>query len=178
VDQHSGAVRAADYADSSITRMSWAALLGMEHWLRRAGLSHPEIDAWLDHLWRWSVVNPTVFDAWYGARPVLVDIEQTGKLPQQFVGWSERASIPAEHLRTMVFAVTDIIYANLFGGIQWKYPEESLDAIADILGHYELGLPPPECLPSSARSDKHGWGLSVDEATLAKIRGLNWTAGC
>lgn len=158
--------------------MSWAALLGVEHWLSQAGLSHPEVDELLAHLWNWSVTTPATFDEWYRARPDLVDIEQTGRLPDHLIGWSEHASIPTDDLRTVIFAVTDIIHANLFAGIQWKYPEESLDTIADVLGRYELGLPPPACLPPSDRSQVHGWGENVDQRTLTAIRSLDWTTGC
>lgn len=158
--------------------MSWAALLAVEHWLRRAGLSHPEIDEWLAHLWKWSVTTQATFDDWYETRPALVAIEQTGRLPDHLIGWSERVSIPTDDLRTLIFAATDIIYASLFGGIQWEHRAESLDAIADVLDRYELGLPPPGCLPPSDRSDFHGWGHPVDQTTIISIRGLNWTAGC
>jgi hypothetical protein len=169
-----GGARSTDYGDSSINRMSWAALLGVEHWLRRAGLSHPEIDGWLTHLWNWSVTTQATFRDWYGTRPDLVDIEQTGQLPEHLSGWSEHASIPTVDLQSMIFSATDIIYANMFGGIQWKYPEGSLDAIADVLDRYELGLPPPDCLPPSSRSQIHGWGDPVDQRTLTAIRGLDW----
>jgi hypothetical protein len=176
--QRFGGVRSAAYAESSIRRMSWAALLAVEEWFHRAGLSDPEIDQWLDHLWRWSVVTQKAFDDWYRTRPELVSIEQTGLLPERLNGVAKSASNPADEFRSVIFAATDVIYASLFGGINWEYRAESLDAIVDVLDRYELGLPPPNCLPRSSRSEWHGWGNAVDEKTMAAIRTLDWTTGC
>jgi hypothetical protein len=84
---------------------------------------------------------------------------------------------PAEKLMlTLVILANDIVYGNLFGGLQFIYFDQALDGIAVVLERYELGLPPPDCLPTSSRDDHGGWGFPVDGATLSTIRSLDWTS--
>jgi hypothetical protein len=175
-----GPVRSIDYADASQRRMSWAALLAVEAWCHRAGLSDADIDEWLDHAWRWSTISSETFDDWYRALPRLQGIWPRAKGAYRILGHlvekCARASVPAGDLETLVILANDIVYGNLFGGLQFLYFDQALDGIATLLERYELGLPPPEYLPTSSRQDHHGWGFPVDGATMSTIRNLDWTS--
>jgi len=162
--------------------MSWAALLAVEHWCRRAGLTDPDIDEWLAHGWRWSSVSSETFDDWYRDLPRLEGIlpRTKGKgvyqMPEHLVDLSARAGVPADDLETLVLLANDIVYGNLFLGLQFNYFDQALDGIAVVLERYELGLPPPDRLPTSSRADDGGWGFQLDSATLSAIRDLDWSA--
>jgi hypothetical protein len=171
-----GRIRAADFEGSSINRMSWAALLGVENWLRRAGISDPELDRWLDHLWEWSTVHPETFDSWYRDGPDLVDPDDP--LPDNLLARCDASGISAEDLRTAIVAASEVIYANLFAAVTWDWVTKELDRLAEVLSKYELGLPSPDCLPPSTDREMDGWGHHLDAAVVRVIRALPWTAGC
>ncbi len=168
-----GLVSSADFAESSQRRMSWAAMLAVEHWVRRAGLSHPDVDEFLSHAWEWSSISSDTFDDWYRRFPRLQGLM---RLPADVVADAVRAEVSADDLNSLVRLVDDIVYGNLFGGIQFVWFDQDLDGIAAILERYELGLPPPDMLPTSTRADAGGWGLAVDGKTWTAIRTLDWTA--
>ena len=169
-------IRAANFEGSSVGRMSWAALLGVENWFRRAGISDPELDRWLDHLWQWSTVHPKTFDSWYQGRPDLVGLRD--RLPENLQAQCDAVGLSAEDLRTAIKAVSEVIYVNLFGAITWDWVTEELDRLAEILSKYELGLPSPDCLPSSTSREGYGWGNHLDARVVDEIRALPWTTGC
>jgi hypothetical protein len=169
-------IRAADYEGSSVNRMSWAALLGVENWFRRAGISDPELDGWLDHLWQWSTVHPETFESWYNGRPELVGLSD--RLPETLQAQCDAVGLSAEDLRTAIVAVTEVIYANLFAAITWDWVTKELDRLDEVLSRYELGLPSPDSLPPSTDREIQGWGLPLDAAVVRDIRALPWTTGC
>jgi hypothetical protein len=153
--------------------MAWAGLLAAEHWLHQSGVSHPDIDNFIDHAWRWSTISAEAFDDWYGALPRLQGLPA---LPADVIEEAHRVGVPAAELAALILSVDQLVYGNLFGGMQFEHLSEDLDGIAAVVERYELGLPPPERLPISSRNDQGGWGHSVDEATLTRIRTLDWTA--
>lgn len=154
--------------------MSWAGLLAAEHWVRRTGVSHPDIDALIDHAWRWSTIGRSEsFIDWYAALPRLQGLLT---LPADVTAEAIRADVPAEDVATLVRSLDQLVYGNLFGALQFAWVEQDLDGIADIVERYELGLPSPDRLPASSRGDDGGWGYSVDASTVSMIRALDWTA--
>jgi hypothetical protein len=102
--------------------MSWAALLAVEHWCRRAGLIDPDIDEFLAHAWRWSSVSAETFEEWYRDLPRLQGMlprtrgERVYQIPAHLVELSARAGVPVDDLETLVLLADDIVYGNLFGG--------------------------------------------------------------
>jgi hypothetical protein len=122
---------------------------------------------------RWSTISAEAFDDWYAALPRLQGLPA---LPDDVIEEAHRVGVPAADLAALILSVDQLVYGNLFGGMQFQHLSEDFDGIAAVVERYELGLPPPDRLPTSSRNDQGGWGHSVDEATLMRIRTLDWTA--
>ena len=129
-------------------------------------------------MWAWSTVTSGTFSDWYESRPELVEVGLGDPVPENLREKCEAAGIPAEDLRAILTATTEVIYTNLFGAITWGWVTTELDSVADVLARYEMGLPHPGCLPVSSDREREGWGNPLDYVSVQAIRAMDWTAGC
>ena len=158
--------------------MSWAALLGVEHWFNRAGLTSDAISVWLDHLWAWSTIGPDTFDDWYNGRPDLIEVGMGDALPEDLRAPAQEAGIAPEALHEAIIATTEVVYGNLFASITWAWVTKEFDRVAHVLASYELGMPSPDCLPVSTRDEQNGWGNRLSIEALGHVRATDWAQGC
>lgn len=164
----------ADYGQSSVRKMSWAALLGTERLLDSAFIREPWITALLDHIWRYSTVDGESFPSWVESGRDLADIAMESTLPSDIAQAFEMGGIRVEDGRVLLQGVTEIIYTSLYGAVDWTSTNQFFDSVVEVLADYEHGVPDPQALPESLRSERSGWGTPVDVGTCELIRRLSW----
>ncbi|MHA3704615.1 hypothetical protein ACXR2U_20785 [Jatrophihabitans sp. YIM 134969] len=169
---------AATYADRSVIARLAAALLAVQAWSARTGVTDPAAEQLQGVLWAFPTVGGPTFGPWhdrYETDPLRRDIAglEAGE-PVEAVARVQRAATaagvsPAPLLSGLLHA-SGIVGDNLFAAVDHTRTLEHLHAVEVLVARDGVDLVPASTFPDQAATDFHGWGNPVDPATVERWR--------
>lgn len=156
----------------SLTARAIIALLIVERLCAEHSISHPEVDSFLNYLWRWPEIDgPDMFDPWQSSRPKLVDYGLGGDLPENFERILETAGVSELRFRAVISGTVGILWGSFWAAAD---DEGSLACFEQVVQRAKLiALPPLTPFKFSRVADGAGWGerLTADDcAYWASLR--------
>ena len=139
-------------------------------------LRHPEIDAFLDCLWRFPLTmsSPDSFAAWENTQPHLVDVGLGDEFSADFLSFLHGVGVSDTDFRHVVESLIEIVFSSLYGGAQ---NEQSLDFLHSVIAAtalFDVWPPPPNLFSTSLFVDNHGWGKPLSNDECNRWRTLNY----
>ena len=169
---------AASYSDRSVIARLVAALVAVQRWQSRTGVTDPAVDRFVDVLWEFPTVGGPSFGPWHRTwsddplRGEIDGLEQGG--PVDAVARIQQAAAaagtsPAPLLPGLLHA-SEIIGDNLFKAVDDARTLEHLHAGEVLLAREGVDLVPATEFADQPFADFHGWGNPVDAATVRRWR--------
>ncbi len=142
--------------------------------IHQTGLVTPQVDALIEHLWRWLTVTTEDFDTWYGFASPALDVAMGDPLTTELQAECRRAHVEPVDLREILGHTAEIVYRNLFALADNAQTLADLREVERIASRYGVTLAPAVLFAGSAWSVRGGWGPRMSTADVARWRSLNW----
>ena len=142
--------------------------------VRRTGLNHPDVNGFIDHLWRWPTVTPETFGEWEGYESPALDAAMGDPLTPDLEAASRRAGVDPAGLRQLLASTAEIVYHGLFSVPNQAESLGHLRTVARVAATYGASLPPAELFAESPWSANGGWGAPMAAAEVGRWRALTW----
>ena len=144
----------------SLTARAMLALLIFERFCRENAIAHKEIDAFLEHMWKWPSVGQSVeFEPWEEARPALVSGGLTGVVPGEISAVLETADVSENRFGAVVCSLVQILWGSFWGACE---DEQSLACLREVVSRANVcKLPPITPFRFSQFDAGNGWGTPL-----------------
>jgi hypothetical protein len=138
----------------------------------RRGLAHPEITAYLDHLWRFLGLPETGegFLAWEADRPPLIEAGLGYEYPPGFEAFLGARGVPEREFRQVVCYTTEVLYSSMYGASDEPGSRRFVGELAALVGPLGVAFPDLRPFAGSRWSDRQGWGAPPTTEELAAWR--------
>ncbi|GAA4622174.1 hypothetical protein GCM10023113_02100 [Cellulomonas oligotrophica] len=157
------------YADPSVAARQAVGLLTFRRWRRVVGLDCGSLETLEEHLWQRATVEPTTFDAWYRAHPLVTFDDD---MPDDLRRAVAVSGVDQDEAEAAIDALVEITYGGLFTGLVSETSLESLDALGRVTTRHGVPLADPAPFTGSLWVDD-AWGRP-DAATLRRWRDVVW----
>jgi hypothetical protein len=123
-------------------------------------LEHLEIDAYLNHLWRFVGMDgsPEAFGAWTGDEPPLIGVGLGDEYPPEFAESLAACGVTSSEFRRAISCATEVLYGSLYGASDELGSRQYLSALAELVAPLGVGFPELEVYAESRWADGSGWG--------------------
>jgi len=137
----------------------------------RRGLSHPEIDRFVNHLWEFISLPPdgAGFKDWEERTPPLTYTGLGDEFPPGFELILAAAGVPVGQFEKALSCTTEVLYVSMYGACDEAGSRRYLLELASVAESIGVEWPDMECFQSSRWEDDHGWGGALSDQDL-----LNW----
>lgn len=139
----------------------------------RRGLAHPELVAYLEHLWRFIALpdSPEAVGQWDADPPPLIETGLGWEYPPGFLSLLAARGVPEHEFRQAVCCTTEVLYGSLYGAADELGSRQLVSQLAALVS--QLGVPFPDIEPFSESrwSVGHGWGPPARPEDVAVWRG-------
>jgi hypothetical protein len=135
-------------------------------------LVHPEIDRYLDHLWKFIGLSHSggEFDWWVENQP---DLIYTGLGHEYPVGFDEllaTAGVQESEFRNVVCWTTEVLYGSMYAACDEDGSRKDLYTLATIVVPLGVRWPDLDRFAGSRWADEHGWGVRPSAEQLVAWR--------
>lgn len=152
-------------------RIALTLRLFTEYCVRR-GLEHAEIGAYLDHMWRFLLVEAGVgFAEWMLCEPALVCAGLGDDLPPGFEALLADRGVPEAEFRQALCCSTEVLYGSMYAAADETASRRFLGELAELVAPLGIAFPDTRPFVGSKWSDGHGWGDRLVSEELAVWRG-------
>lgn len=157
--------RSSALRDMSLTARLAVALHCFEAFCNKMEMVNPEIDALLDHLWEFPLVDRDHWDEWDGSHPALVEVGLGEPWPSGFEEMLIKRGIDPVQFRTLLGNLVEIIFHNFYVASDDNRSLRFLLDVITIVGRAGVRLHSLDVLMGSLFADRGGWGqrISRDE---------------
>ena len=140
---------------------------------QRRGLDHPEVVAYLEHLWRFITLPGTsgAFERWETDGPALIETGLGGEYPPGFGSLLAARGVPEQEFRQAVCCTTEVLYCSVYGAADEPGSRRFIGELAALVGPLGVSLPDIQPFSVSRWPDGHGWGAVPSTEELAAWRG-------
>ena len=128
-------------------------------------MRRPEIDAFLDDLWEFPIIDHHRWDEWEKRHPALVNTALGDPWPAGFEEFLNARGMSAKEFRSLIGDVVEIVFSSFYGAAD---DVSSLKFLSRVLNTAEVAgvhLPSLEVFGGSRFVDRGGWGKQL---TLAE----------
>ena len=141
----------------SLTSRMILCLLAFERFCKDHRLASPEIDEFIDYMWKWPLIEGSdQFDPWIKLSPKLIDFALGNDLPVNVGGKLFDCNIDEQRFRNVIEGLVDIIWGSFWGASEDLQSYESFQK--SIKSMKIDGLPPVTPFKFSRFKDNGGWG--------------------
>jgi hypothetical protein len=140
----------------------------------RRGLKHPEIDRFVDHLWKFIELQPgtDAFKHWIENEPPLTFAGLGERYPEGFADVLRRCGVQEAEFRRVLSCTTEILYHSMYGAADEAASRQFLLQLARTAERLGVVWPDMSCFTGSRWSDFHGWGRPPSAEEL-----IDWRRG-
>lgn len=136
----------------------------------RGLLEHPEIQLFLDHMWRLIGPDGANFVEWEQANPLLVNTGLGYETPPGFSAFLASKSVTEVDFRELLSNLVEVVYWNAYGATDNGKTLEYLMATVESACRWGGKCPEPNRFEKSRWADKYGWGNNLSATELAEWR--------
>ncbi|AJQ97490.1 hypothetical protein [Gynuella sunshinyii] len=141
----------------SLTGRMIVCLLAFEEFCKDHCLASPEIDEFIDYMWKWPLIEgPDQFDPWIKSSPTLIDFALGGELPESVRRKLVDSNIEEHRFRNVIEGLVEIIWSSFWGASEDSQSYESFQK--SIKSMKIESLPPITPFKFSRFKDNGGWG--------------------
>jgi hypothetical protein len=142
-----------------------------EGYCERRGLDHPELQTFVDSLWR-SIgpIGPEEVKKWEAEQPPLVGAGLGWEYPSGFEEYLDSHEVPELEFRSVLCWTTEVLYGSLYGAADDQGSLRFLEALADKVEEFSVPWPDIQRFASSRWIDRSGWGNPLTSEELARWR--------
>ncbi len=139
----------------------------------RRGLDHPEVAAYLEHLWRLVALFGPDWDvpAWPAGQPPLVDAGLGGDYPPGFREFLADRGLPEREFRRALCLATEALYSSMYGAANESVSRQCVGELAELVAPLGVAFPDTRPFARSRWADGQGWGEPPSAEELAAWRG-------
>lgn len=157
-------------SDLSVRARQAVGLLTFRRWRRVVGLACGSLDTLEEHLWQFATVEPTTFDAWYRAHPLVTFDDDD--MPHDLRRAVAVSGVDHDEAVAAIDALVEITYGGQFTGLLSETSLGHLDALGRVTTRHGVPLADPAPFTGSLWVDD-AWGRP-DAATLRRWRAVVW----
>jgi hypothetical protein len=125
------------------------------------GLTGPDIDAFLEHMWQFPCISGHARVRWERERPVLVDVGLGDRAPPALVERLARARVAPREFRALLASTVDIVFGSLYGAADYHASLQRLGTVLRIAARANVLPPPPASFSNSRFEECRGWGPTL-----------------
>lgn len=145
----------------SLTARLAIALHCLERYCEKFELHHVEIDAFLDDLWEFPLVDERRWNEWEQGHPQLVGAALGDAWPAGFKEFLNAHHIDPESFRELLSNVAEIVFGSFYGAAEDVPSMEYLLAVLKVAEQSGIRPPPSRCFADSRFAHCHGWGKKL-----------------
>lgn len=137
------------------------------------GIRHPEIAAFIEHLWRFVALpdDPDALEQWERDGPSLVGTGLGDPWPTGVAELVAKLSVPEIRFRRAVQCTTEIVYSSMYAAADAAGSRRYVEELAALAGSVGIRYPDLESFASSRWGDRGGWGAPTSPEQLEIWRG-------
>lgn len=167
-----GATSISDISALSLRARLALALRLFAGYCDRRGLVHPEISAYLDHLWRFLAVGNAGegFEEWISDRTPLLFAGLGDEYPPDFEAFLAARTVSEREFRQALGCTTEVLYGSMYAAADEPGSREFLGELAKLVAAFGVEFPDTRPFLGSRWSDGHGWGAQPTPEELITWR--------
>ena len=137
------------------------ALHCFSRYCERHNLRHPAIDAFLDDLWEFPIVEHQTWDDWEKHHPALVQTALGDPWPAGFEAFLKAQGTQPDEFRHLLGYVVEIVFSSFYVAADDDSSFGYLSEVLKIAANSGINPPPFEVLSGSRFADRGGWGTQM-----------------
>ena len=136
----------------------------------RGLLDHPEVQLFLDHMWRLIGPEGANFPEWERANPLLTHTGLGYETPPCFLAFLASNEVTEADFRELLTNVVEVVYWNAYTKADNDKTLEFLTAAIECARRWGGKCPDPKLFEKSRWTDRHGWGNNLSAAEVYEWR--------
>jgi hypothetical protein len=150
------------------------ALCCVESYCRVRRLHHPEIDAFLEHLWEFPSLRPgKAFGEWERRMPGLVSAGLGCEYPAGFGDFLAAQKTSESDFRSLLRDTAEIVFWGAHGEVDDLQSRQFLLEVVEAVSQNGVQPPPVSLFAESRWRDGNSWGIPVPHETVLQWRQLS-----
>lgn len=140
----------------------------------KKNLHHAEIDAFLDDLWEFPLIEEQQWNTWEKNHPSLVHNGLGDPLPSGFQVFLTSQGVDQEEFQRLIANVVEVVFSSFYGAADDASSWDYLKAVLKIADQTGISPPPLGVFLTSRFADRFGWGRKITPAERKEWRALEY----
>lgn len=162
------------YRSLSLKARLAVALVCFERFCAKAGLHHPELTVFFEHMW--ALPSADSFPAWDSHKDGLVGVGLGDPFSPAIISLLDVSGVPQHTLRELLMHTVEIVFGSAYGQSDDTGSLQDLEAVLRITSGAGVVPPPAQSFSSSLFSEREGWGAPVSPQTATAWRYSSYDA--
>jgi hypothetical protein len=165
------------YRDLSLTARLAVALHCFSRYCETKGLRHLSINAFIDDLWEFPIVEHDRWEDWknnHPPHPPLVSTALGDPWPAGFEGFLRAQAVSATEFRRLTSSLAEIVFSSFYGAADDDFSLKCLMDVLTMASDCGINPPPAGAFSASQFIDRGGWGKPMTATDRDAGRSIKW----